>query len=121
MDGTSYYRRGPHKSHTSITTGRRLESRTKDLGFKSNTRRINSQGASTERFGKRLIRLRRRYGLFWELEFAQDENWIDKLLDQAVDVPKICILGKTFGWNYEYDPSGGFNDVNYTLLGSCPL
>ena len=60
MDGTSYYRKTiqePHKSHTSITTGRRLESRTKDLGFKSNTRRINSRARVHGALWEKAIRL----------------------------------------------------------------
>ena len=55
-------------------------------------------------------------------EFAQDENWIDKLLDQAVDVrQRFVSWGKrSVGWNYEYDyqAARGFNDVNYTRWGS---
>ena len=55
-------------------------------------------------------------------EFAQDEIWIDKLLDQAVDVrQRFVTWGKrSVGWNYNhnYQAARGFNDVDYTSWGS---
>ena len=54
-------------------------------------------------------------------DYAQNENWIDALLNQAVDVrQRFVSWGKrSVGWNYDhnYQAARGFDGVNYTLWG----